>query len=76
MNNRIAKYLNENKEWEEILPENIKTGMKLKMFEPDGKELEYFGGRNCFVVISDSYLEYGVWTFKVDSGIIPIPNLF
>lgn len=71
---RTAKFLNSNDEWEDVLPQDVKKGMKLRMFEPDGEEVFYGKEKQYFVVLSDSYVyevseEDGtVWMFEIETN--------
>jgi len=71
MEQRTCKVFNEKtKMWDDILPENIKKGMLIKMFEPDGTEVAYIGENHWFETISDSYMsDEGYLTFQIRVGL-------
>lgn len=61
-----------NNEWVDINPMDIKTGMRFKMFEPDGTPV-LFNGEEVFIATSDSFLRKdGIIQTNITTGTEPL----
>lgn len=56
-NVRIAKVRNDNKEWIETNPLDLKEGMIFRMFEPDGSPVSGINADIIFTAMSDAYVD-------------------
>lgn len=59
----------ETNSWENILPQDIKHNMIVRMFEPDGTPVLYHGEMSEFRVSGNAFQQYiddeKVWTFCI-----------
>ena len=62
-NRRIFRDMGMNK-WRETLMADLKKGMRIRIYSPNGRPLET-GGEETFLTLSDAFLKSGQWAVEV-----------
>lgn len=62
-NRKIFRDMGMNK-WREILMADLKKGMRIRIYSPNGRPLEA-GGEETFITLSDAFLKSGTWAVEV-----------
>lgn len=62
-NRKMFKDMGMNK-WRETTMAELKEGMRIRIYSPDGRPLE-LGGDETFVILSDAYQKEEVWAVEV-----------
>jgi len=50
--------------WRETLTNDLKKGMRIRIYSPNGRPLET-GGEETFLTVSDAFLQNGEWAVEV-----------
>ncbi len=50
--------------WRETLMADVKKGMRIRIYSPNGRPLEA-GGEETFLALSDAFLKSGQWVLDV-----------
>ncbi len=62
-NRKIFRDMGMNK-WRETLMADLKKGMRIRIYSPNGRPLEA-GGEETFITLSDAFLKNGLWGVEV-----------
>ncbi len=62
-NRKIFRDMGMNK-WRETLMTDLKKGMRIRIYSPNGRPLEA-GGEETFLTLSDAYLKSEQWVVEV-----------
>jgi len=62
-NRKIFRDMGMNK-WRETLMADLKKGMRIRIYSPNGRPLEA-GGEETFITLSDAFLKSGTWAVEV-----------
>ncbi|MDX9819383.1 MAG: hypothetical protein RBT16_10750 [Desulfococcus multivorans] len=62
-NRKIFRDMGMNK-WRETQMSNLKKGMRIRIYSPNGRPLEA-GGEETFLTLSDAFLKNGLWAVEV-----------